>query len=143
MTPSSQQPTSLAHYDAVAAIVEAFAKDIAAISDRLATGEAESEETQRAVEDRVRGIAAIFRGEAEGFTQAEWNAEGRLAGRIVGWKLHMKGYDDPIDGFFARVAIRILNTLRAAHEGMAEDEAGPRIQAVLRDTVNRLVGVHP
>lgn len=145
MTPSTspKEPVSLANYDEVAAIVEAFAKNIGAISDRLATGEADSDETQKAVQDRVDAIAAIFRGENPGYTLAEWNAEGRLAGKIIGWKMGLTGQRDPIAGFFARLAIRILNTLRAAHEGMADDEAGPRIHAALREATNRLAGVRP
>lgn len=136
-------PIALTNYDTVAGLVQTFAQDIAAIADDLASGSATSAETMAAVDTRVDTIATIFKGESPAFPPAPWNAEGRLAGKIVGRSTGIRADQDPIKTFFTRLAIKVLNACRAVNDGTAEEDAGQSLHTDLRDAVDLLTGVKP
>jgi len=136
-------PIALTNYDTVASLIQSFAQDIAAIADDLASGTATSAETMAAVDTRVDTIATIFKGESPVFAPAPWNAEGQLAGKIVGRSTGIRADQDPIKTFFTRLAIKVMNAVRAVNDGMADEDAGQRIRADLREAVDRLTGVNP
>jgi len=136
-------PVSLGDYTVVSGLMEQFCRDILATWDAFTEGKVTQAKAVESAMNLAGEMAAIFKGQDPAYTTAPWRSEGKLEGKIVGWVRSIKGDGDPILDYFKFLATNILKGCAAMQEGMAPEEAGPRIQSILKDAAEKLAGVQP
>lgn len=134
---------NLGNLQAVQALVHQFAGGVVAIWGRFTDGEATQDESLDALRALAAGYASIWKGERPGFRISPWRTPPVLAGKIVAWVPGIGGDGDPITRYFMWLGRQILTGAQEVTDGMAMEEAGPRLKAILQDAAEKLSGVQP
>lgn len=140
---------SLGDAAVVADLVREFVDNVFTIDHEFRTGMTESglpvPPTGPSPEENIRDMAKsygdIFMGRDPAYEPTEFHRPGRLGAYLRHAVDSIKGDDDPGQGYFEFLALQVVRCARSLENGMAPEQAGPMLQSIMQDAVNRLLGV--
>ena len=133
----------LGNYNDILAIMHGFVGKVMETHDAIATEAVSAGDGAATIRKHVQDMAAIFKGQNPDYEEADYLSEAALAGKIVGWVPGIDPAGDIIAEFFERIAKKVIKVCQEVQDGMAEEQAGPELQWLIRDIAQSLVGAKP
>ena len=105
-------------------------------------GKATRNEAMGRIEAEARRCGTIIMGRDPGYFAPAFIAAGRLAGHIRAQDaVSFKVTREPGEAFFRWLGTQAIEAAKALDEGMAQEEVGPRLQAIMRSATNLILGL--
>lgn len=133
---------SLGNPEFVSELMAQFAGEIQAICKRGESGELDTAEVEREMQEASRRMSAIFTGKTKGYRVTTWNTarlgglESKARGFLASLKVHY-GHDywfdnsDPVAGLFFSLAHQVVSAYMAARNGATEHHLPNAMQRVI------------
>lgn len=135
---------SLGDMQVVTSLVQQFLADVAETRRAYNAAEIDHEAAIDKTLSLQREYAAIFRGERPEFYATFWNTGGQLASHIMSTLGKPDDVDDPIEGYFACIAVLLLKVMVQHENGsMTDDTVQFQIEAAIDGAVRILLGLPP
>lgn len=132
----------LGDHAVVAGLINEFADDVLTIYHEFTTGRPGADKPLDQLNDMARDYGNIFMGRTpDRYAQAPWNTVPRLGVRLRAAVDEIKGDEDPGEAYFRWLALQITKAGKALDDGMAPEQVGPTVRAILDDAIGRLLGV--
>lgn len=132
----------LGNHNTVAQLVNQFAHDVLGVHHDFITGKGGAASAQPKIEAMAKRMGDIFMGrKADEFTPADWNKPSRLGVKLRHAVDSITGNEDPGEAYFKWLALQIVRCGVSMERGMAAEQAGPMLRAILDDAIGRLLGV--
>lgn len=133
---------SLGDLHTVSWLVRNFAKFVLERRADFHAGKAGAENPIPAIESEAELLGGIFQGKDERFDAQPWNTPARVGNlcRVL-CPDETRQYGDPAKGFFMWTAAQVIASAQAIEGGSPEAEVKPKIDALMDDVTERLLGV--
>lgn len=133
---------SLGDLHTVSWLVRNFAKFVLEKRADFHAGKAGAENPLPAIEQEAALMASIFQGYDRRFDAQPWNTPARVGNLCRVLKPEeTKQYGDPVKGFFMWLAAQAIAAAQAIEGGEPEADVKPRIDALMDDVTERLLGI--
>ena len=95
-----------------------------------------------AIGNEAKRCGAIIMGRDPGFHATDFIRSGMLAAHIRAQDaVSFKVSQEPGEAFFRCIGAQAIEAAKALDEGMAPEEAGPRLQICMRSATNLILGL--
>jgi len=133
---------SLGDLHVVSWLVRHFAQAVLIKRAAFHAGEDGAHDPLPAIETEARQMAVAFQGHDDRFDAQPWNTPARIGNLFrVLCPDETRQYGDPVQGFFMWIAGQLLAMTMAIESGEPEADIKPKIDAMLDDATQRLLGV--
>ncbi len=132
----------LGDHAVVAGLINEFADDVLTIYHEFTTGRPGADKPLTQINDMAKDYGDIFMGRKPNrYAPAPWNTRTRLGVRLRAAVDEIKGDEDPGEAYFRWLALQITRAGKALDDGMAPEQVGPILRAILDDAIGRLLAM--
>lgn len=139
-TPPETDKPYLGDLDNVRTLVAGFANEVAEAYSAYLAGDPDARNALEQIGVMCREHGDTIMGRDEEIEVAPWQNPSHLGASLRrAAKLPIDA--DPGEAYFRFLALQVIKGCKAVNDGMSPIEAGPRLQEILDDAVQRILGV--